>query len=116
VIRPLAIFFVASVGLIGVIGWVLGLVWTDPAAQHAVVVSGGIALVVQLFTFALVRLAAPSGVMAGWGIGVLLRFVVLVVYALVAARALALPLAPALLSLVAFFFVTSVVEPVLLKT
>ena len=115
-IKALAIFFVASVGLIGVVGWVLGLVWSDAAAHHAILVSGGIAVVVQLFTFALVRIAAPSNLMAGWGIGVLLRFVVLVVYALVAARALALPLTPALLSLVAFFFVTSIVEPVLLKT
>ena len=115
-IRALAIFLAASLALIGALGWVLGLVWPDPASHHAMVVSGGIALVVQLFTFALVRVAAQSNVMAGWGIGVLLRFVVLVVYALLAARALALPLAPALLSLVSFFFVTSVAEPVLLRT
>ena len=115
-IRALGIFLVASLVMIGVLGWGLGLIWSDPAAHHAIVVSGGIAVVVQLFTFALVRLAAQSNVMAGWGVGVLMRFVVLVVYALVAARALALPLSPALLSLVAFFFVTSVVEPVLLKT
>jgi hypothetical protein len=54
--------------------------------------------------------------LAGWGVGVLLRFVVLAAYALVGAKALGLPLAPALISLVAFFFVTSLVEPVLLKT
>lgn len=115
-IRAVAIFLSASIGIIGVIGWVLGLVWTDAAAHHAIVVSGGIALAVQLVTFTMMRLAAPSNVMAGWGAGAVLRFAVLVFYALVAARALALPLTPALLSLVAFFFVTSVVEPVLLKT
>lgn len=68
-IRAVAIFFVASVGLIGGLGWVLTQIWSQPVDRHAIFVSGGIALVVQLFTFALVRLAAPSSVMAGWGSG-----------------------------------------------
>jgi hypothetical protein len=44
-----------------------------------------------------------------------LRFVVVALYALAGAKAMGLPLAPALISLVAFFFVTSLAEPVLLK-
>jgi hypothetical protein len=54
--------------------------------------------------------------MAAWGLGMLLRFVVLVLYAFLVVKALALPAEAALLSLVAFFFLTTLVEPMLLKS
>jgi hypothetical protein len=115
-IRALARFVVVSVVLVAVTAWMLRYFWTEPAASRAIWTSAVIALVVQGFAFAAVRLAAPTNVIAGWGVGVLLRLFVLVGYALLVKRAFGLPLAPALLSLVAFFFVTSIVEPLLLKS
>jgi hypothetical protein len=46
----------------------------------------------------------------------MLRFVTLAVYALVAVKTLALPAAPALFSLVTFFFLTTLAEPWLLRS
>ena len=113
-IRSLARFGAIAVALALAIGWVLTLVWRAPAERSAVVASGILALVTQMFAFAAVRLAPPENVMAGWGIGILLRFVVLVGWGFVAPRAFGLPLAPALMSLAAFLFATSIAEPVLL--
>ena len=114
-IRSTAIFAAVSVPIIAVLAWVMTLVWGGAPARHAIVVSAVLAFVVQIFAFAAARLAPPDQAMAGWGIGVLLRLVVLMGYALAAPRALSVPAAPALVSLVAFFFVTSLVEPLLLK-
>jgi hypothetical protein len=114
-IRATALFGAVAVVVIALLAWVMTLVWPAPAARQAVLVSGVVALVVQLFAFAVVRLAPPAQSMAAWGIGVLLRLVVLMGYALVVPGAMGAPLAPALVSLVTFFFVTSLVEPLLLK-
>ena len=114
-IRSLARFGAVALVLVLAVGWVLSLVWSDPAGRSAVVASGILALVTQMFAFAAVRLASPENVMSGWGIGILLRFVVLVGWGFVAPKAFGLPLAPALMSLAAFLFVTSLAEPVFLK-
>jgi len=53
--------------------------------------------------------------MLGWGLGSLLRLAMLVVYALVAAKAMRASLTPALVSFVGFLFVTMVIEPIFLK-
>ncbi|HUO51582.1 MAG TPA: hypothetical protein VMT93_03610 [Gemmatimonadaceae bacterium] len=114
-IRATAAFAAVSAVIIAAMGWMLTLAWPAPEARGAIVVSAGVAWVVQLFAFAAARLAPRDQAMAGWGIGVLVRLVVLVAYALIAPRALGMPAAPALLSLVSFFFVTSLVEPLLLR-
>ena len=114
-IRPLLRFGAVSAALIAVLGLLLSLVWHTPASRLALVVSAVIALAVQLLAFAAVKIAAPTNVMAGWGLGMLLRLVALAVYGVVAARTIGVPVAPALIGLVSYFFVTSLVEPVLLK-
>lgn len=110
-----ALFFLASAALFAA-GAALA-VWLVPGAgvREAVWTSAAIALVVQLFTFAIARLTQGSNILLGWGLGALLRMVTLVVYALLVTRALGFPLAPALLSLMAFLFVSTVIEPLLLK-
>ena len=67
-------------------------------------------------SFTIVKLSAKTNVMAGWGVGAILRFVVLGIYALVIVKALGLPSGAALLSLVAFFFLSTLLEPLLLKS
>jgi hypothetical protein len=108
--------FVASLVVIVLgAGWVMSLVWTTPEADHAVTVSACVAVVVQLIGFALLRLTARPHRIAAWGLGALIRFLVLGVYALVIVKALGLAAGPALLSLAVFFFLSTLVEPLLLN-
>ncbi len=110
--KALALYAGAALLLTAATAWVLSLVWTSDAERAAILTSAGIAWVVQLFAFAILRLTAKSNnVMAGWGIGALLRFPVLAVYAFVVVGALGLPSAAALVSLAAIFFLSTLVEP-----
>ena len=90
-------------------------VWTDTASQHAVVVSAWVAFFVQILTFSICKLVAQQNVMAGWGIGTLLRFATVAVWAFLGIKALGLVPNPALISLAAFFFVSTLVEPLFLN-
>ena len=86
------------------------------AGRRAVLVSATIALFVQAMAFMLARFAAPGNVMKAWIAGAGLRFVTLVVYALFLVKPLGLPAVPALMSLVALLFVTTVLESLLLTS
>lgn len=102
---------VVIIALLGAILWG----FLAPASQQAMLWSAGLALVVQLVAFAVAVALRQKHMLLGWGLGSLLRLVVLVIYAVAVAKVWRLPLAPALLSLVGFLFVTTVVEPVFLK-
>ena len=114
--RKVATFAAASLVLIVLAGWLLTLAFPTPDDRHAIVVSAAVAYVVQLASFVIARAWAATNVVAGWGMGMLIRFIVLAIYALLGARLLGVPLAPALVSLAAFFFVSTLLEPVLLKS
>jgi hypothetical protein len=108
--------FAAATALGGRVGsWIFTLVWPTAEASRAVLVSAGVAAVVQLFGFGIVRLARRSNPIAAWGLTALLRMAVLVVYALVIVPALGVLATPALLSLATFFFLSTLVEPLLLN-
>ena len=102
---------VLIIAIIGAISWI----FTDRAGQQAVLVSAGLALVVQLVGFLVARVVQRRNVLLGWGFGSVLRLVALVLYAVVVARLWRAPVGPALLRFVAFLFVTTVVEPVFLR-
>ena len=53
-------------------------------------------------------------ILSGWIIGVALRFVTLIAYAFVAVKVLGMPAPAALISLVTFLFISTLVEPKLL--
>jgi hypothetical protein len=108
-------FAALSIALVAALGWVLSLVFRTAADQRAILTSAVIAVIVQIITFGIVRLSAEKNVIAGWGLGAVLRFLVLGVYALVIVRAFALPTAAALVSLASFLFASTLVEPLLLK-
>src|SRR2546423_1812148 len=72
--------------------------------------------VVQLVSFTIARSWAATNVVAGWGLGMLIRFFVLALYALIGVKVLQLQPTSALVSLAAFFFVSTLAEPVLLKS
>jgi hypothetical protein len=90
-------------------------VWSAPDAASAVWASAWLAIVVQTMTFAVARMVARENVIAGWGLGVVLRFATVGAWALLGIKALELPSGPALLSLVVFYFVSTLVEPLFLN-
>jgi hypothetical protein len=90
-------------------------VWTEAAAADAVRASAWLAFIVQTFTFLIARLVARQNVIAGWGLGVLLRFASVAFWGLLGIKALGLVPGPALISLVVFYFVSTLVEPLFLN-
>jgi hypothetical protein len=114
--KKTAIFAVVSLGVIAALAWLLTFAFSTTADRHAIVVSALIAYVVQLCSFAIARTMAATNVTAGWGLGMLLRFVVLALYALIFLKMLGLPATAALVSLASFFFVSTLLEPVLLSS
>ncbi len=114
--RSIALFAVAQALLTFVVALVLTkLVWTDAAAVRAVTASGWLAVGVQLVTFAVARLVARQQIIAGWGLGVVLRFAIVAFWAFLGIKALGLVAGPALLSLVVFLFVSTLIEPLFLN-
>lgn len=113
--RRILAFAGGSLALILGLAWLLTRLWPSPLAQQAIWFSALIALGIQIIGFLFVRVLLSAHVMAGWGAGMLLRFLTLVLYALIGIRLLGFPPAPALLSLAAFFFVSTLIEPVFLK-
>ncbi|HSU92679.1 MAG TPA: hypothetical protein VLI43_03165 [Gemmatimonadaceae bacterium] len=113
--KKTAIFALVSLPVIALFAWMLTYAFPTAADAHSIVVSAVIAWVVQLVSFAIARSWAASNVIAGWGLGMLIRFFVLAIYALIGVKVLGLELTPALVSLAAFFFVSTLAEPVLLK-
>ncbi len=112
--KAVALFAAATAAIIGVAGWIFTRIYPTADGRRAVVASALVAVVVQLVGFVLVR-AKRSNPIAAWGLGTVLRFAVLAAYALFVVRAFGLPLAPALLSLATFFFLSTLVEPLLLN-
>jgi hypothetical protein len=82
--------------------------------SRAIWTSVGVALVVQVLALLVGRSFGKDRILIGWGMGALLRLLAVLVYAFAIIPALNLPLAPALLSLVAILFVTTLFEPFLL--
>lgn len=112
--KALAFFAVAALLTLGA-AWGITALRPEPEIARAVWTSAVIALGVQLLAFVIARPFVASNPIAGWGLGSLLRMLVLVLYAVVGTKALALSAGPALMSLVGFLFVTMLVEPLFLK-
>ena len=117
--RALSFFAGVSGALIIVGTIILRLYFRTVEQHHAMLVSAGLAFAVQLGSYALLRPArpgkgAPGELMIRWAMGAALRFFVLVLYAPIA-RVMFLSLEAALVSLVTFFFLTMMAEPLLLE-
>ena len=114
-IKRFAIFAITSAAVITGVALLFGLIFGSPADHRAIRVSALIAYFIQLFGFVVVLVVRTSNIFAAWGLGMLLRLVTLAVFAFLVVRGMQLPPEPALVSMVAFFFLTTLVEPVLLK-
>lgn len=118
-VRALGFFAGVSAALI-IIATIILRTWFRTVEQHnAMLVSAGLAFAVQLGSYALLRPArpgkgAPGELMIRWGIGAVLRLFVLVLYAPIA-RLMFLSIEASLVSLVTFFFLTMMAEPLLLE-
>lgn len=117
--RALGFFAGVSAALIIIATIVLRTFFRTVDQHRAMLVSAGLAFAVQLGAYALMRPArggrgAPGELLIRWGAGAVLRFVVLVLYAPLA-RVMFLSLEAALVSLVTFFFLTMMAEPLLLE-
>ena len=93
---------------------IMTIVWSSPAEERAIWLSAGIAFVVQMLAFGVATIVRRDRVIVGWGLGALMRLITLSVYALVFVQALGLPATAALVSLATFFFLSTLVEPLLL--
>ena len=104
------------VGVVLVAGALLSFVFRGPGDAAAVWTSGIVAIGLQLAAFSLGRVVGGAGsLVARMGLGALIRFVGLVGYALLVIFVLKLPAAAALISLAVFFFLSTVIEPLLIK-
>lgn len=107
-------FAAATGALVLALLLVMHLMFPAEPVRHAIRVSAAIALVVQLLGFAIARAVGKENVVAGWGLAVLLRFGAVFAFAFTA-RAIGLETGPALMSLVVFLFVSTLIEPLFLK-
>ena len=117
--RALGFFAGISAALIIIATIILRSYYRTVDQHNAMLVSAGLAFAVQLGSYALLRPARPGRGAAGellirWAIGAALRFFVLVLYAPLA-RIANVSIEAALVSLVTFFFLTMMAEPLLLE-
>jgi hypothetical protein len=111
----MARFGILLVALIAVTGWILSKGFTTDAERHAIVVSGIVAGSVQLAAYAFIVITRKrNAVLAGWGIGIALRTITLMLYGLVFAKLFGLPLAAALTSFAVFLFASLLLESFLI--
>ena len=112
----MARFGLLLVALIAVTGWMLSRAFTSDADRHAILVSGILATAVQMGTFGLVQLTGRrNAVLAGWGMGAILRGLALILYGLIFAKLLGLPPASALTSFAVFLFASMLLESYLIS-
>lgn len=118
-VRSLGLFALVSLAIIFHAWLVLRLVFTSDAQHQALLLSAGLAFAVQVGAFALLAAgrkgaALPGELIIRWGMGAVIRVVVLVMFAVVA-NVLRLPLDASLVSLATYFFLTMLAEPLLLN-
>lgn len=85
-------------------------------ARRALWIDAWVSLVVQLLAFTVVRRIARRNVIAGWGVGVIIRFATIVLFALAIVPRLGLPVLAALLGMAIFLFITTLLEPLFLRS
>ena len=99
--------------------FLVALIAKDPLIARAVWTSAMVAAAVQLLGFGIAKLlmAKQLGIFVAWGAAMAVRFVSLVVYALLVYRVFAPSLVPAptLICFASFLLLTSIAEPLFLN-
>ena len=113
--KQFAGFMAATIAVACVGAWIITLAAPGQDLARSVWASAMAVIVVQAATFAIAWMMRPVNVIAGWGMGMVIRLITLVLFGMVGVKALGLELEPALLSMAGFFFVSTLIEPVFLK-
>ena len=113
--RALAFAAVTALITLGGAWAILALHGGASTIARTIWVSAALALVVQVGAFFVIWPIVTKNPVAGWGVGSLIRFATLLVYAFVGVNLLGLESGPALISFAGFLFVTMLVEPFFLK-
>jgi hypothetical protein len=103
----------AAVAGIAAVVFLLASLMVPPASRRAVAIGVGAGAAWQALVLTVTLTALPHNRLAAFGVGMLARFLLVALAALVAVPALKLPPAPVLLSLVTVLFATTLIEPVL---
>jgi hypothetical protein len=114
-VKRFAGFIAVTVAVVCGGAWIITLAVPGTDVARSVWVSAIAVVVVQVGAFAIARTMVPVNVIAGWGMGMLVRFFALVLFGVFGVKALGLSMQPALLSMAGFFFVSTLIEPVFLK-
>jgi hypothetical protein len=109
-------FAVMTVALTTAAALILAGFFDAPIDRAAIRASAFAAIVIQLTAFRATRLLMPRNILAGIAVGAGLRFMGLLGFALLAQTVLRLPLSTALLSLVVFYFPSTLMEPLFLRS
>jgi len=110
-------FAVTCVAVIAVVWLLAEVLFPNEAGRQSLGVAAAVAFVVQVVAFVVAReFAKRKNVIAGWGIGIAMRFVALLLFGFVAVPKLGLPLGTSLLGLAIFLFVSTLIEPLFLKS
>jgi hypothetical protein len=116
---PIAVFAGAAGAVIAVVALLLARLFGGPGASRTYAISGGCALCVQMLTYGIARWAVfrpRRPIMTAWAVGMVVRFGAVVLFATVALPAWRIAATPALLSFVIFLFVSTLLEPWLLRS
>lgn len=112
----MARFTISVIALIAVTGWILSLGFKTAAERHALIVSGILAVALQMATFWLaITTRRHNQLLVGWGMGIVIRFTFLALYGFVLVKLLGLPLAAALTSFAVFLFASMLLESFLIS-
>lgn len=114
--RQPATFAAMTAVIIALVGLLLDQIFADAGGHHAVAVSAVAAFAVQITAFTVAWRLRQWNVMGAWGLGVMIRFVALALYALIVVRAWGLAPVPALLAIAIFLFLSTLAEPWLLRS
>lgn len=113
--RHFAGFMAVTVAVVCGGAWIIARAVPGETVSRSVWASAIAVIVVQAVAFSIAWMMRPVNVIAGWGMGMVIRFITLVLFGMFGVKALGLALQPALLSMAGFFFASTLIEPVFLK-
>ena len=110
-------FAAACAATIGAAWAIAVLMFPGAMSRRGLVIAAAVAFVAQMISFFIAReFVQRKNVMAGWGLGIALRFVVLLLFGFLAVPSLGVPMSSSLLGLAMFLFVSTLIEPLFLKS
>jgi len=102
------------IALVALTGFALSLVFRTDAERTAIIISGLLAVVVQLTAFGVTRSFGRQNALVGYAMGAVMRGTVLALYGFMFVRMLDLPPTAALVSFAVFLFSSMLLESLLL--